>query len=84
VEPWSGTGSVARSLKSARARGGTAPDYLVWNANTSPDTALLSDMAGRLEPIMTREVQREGSSHRGGSQVYTIYRVTSEQPHDER
>lgn len=75
VEPVSRTGSVAESLASALRRGAPTPDYLVWNSNVYPDHALLSDLAGRLEPLLTREVQREGSSHGGGSQMYTIYRL---------
>jgi hypothetical protein len=60
---------VARSLGNHRA------DYLVWNANHDPDHRLLADMAGRLAPLQTRTVHREASSHRGGAQFYTVYRL---------
>ncbi|MGD8395103.1 MAG: glycosyltransferase family 39 protein [Candidatus Eiseniibacteriota bacterium] len=69
LTPYSRTGSVARSL------GGRHVDYLVWNANEHPDRRLLDDMAGRLTPLLVRRVHREGSSHRGGWQYYTVYRV---------
>ncbi len=75
VAPVSRTGSVAKSIEAARRRGAPPPDYLVWNSNVTPDRVLLDHMAGRLEPLVSREVQREGSSHGGGSQIYTIYKV---------
>ncbi len=80
VPPVSRTRSVAMSLAAAGQAGLPRPDYLVWNANEHPDSWLLADLSGRLEPLITREVQREGSSHRGGSQYYTIYRVHRESP----
>jgi hypothetical protein len=69
VTPYARTGSVARSL------GGRPVDYLVWNANEHPDRRLLDAMAGRLTPLLVRRVHREGSSHLGGWQYYTVYRV---------
>jgi hypothetical protein len=68
--PFSRTGSVARSLADRPV------DYLVWNSNLSPDRWLLEDMEGRLDPVLVRKVHREGSSHLGGWQYYTIYRVS--------
>jgi hypothetical protein len=70
VMPFSRTGSVARSI------GDRQVDYLGWNSNDHPDEWLLRDMEGRLTPMLTREVHREGSSHRGGWQYYTVYAVS--------
>jgi hypothetical protein len=77
VRPVAQTGSIAQSLAGALAAGAPGPDYLVWNANQDPDRDLIAELPG-LEPLFTREVQREGSSHRGGSQYYTVYRVSPE------
>ncbi len=69
LTPYARTGSVATSLA------GRQVDYLVWNSNVSPDTTLLAELGDYLEPLLVKKVHREGSSHRGGWQYYTVYRV---------